>query len=82
MTGALDIGAGRNCISSGTKQGMLEIAVSAVFGKHDLSGFEVVDASVGMPEGFEAWCRRCGRTAWVGIDGVAYNLLGDNCGGR
>ena len=68
-------------MSSETKRAMLEIAVNAVFGKHDLSGFEAVDAAVGMPKGFEARCRRCERTAWVGEDGLTYSLLGDECGG-
>ena len=66
-------------MSSETKLAMLEIAVNAVFGKHDLSGFEAVDAAVGLPKGFEARCRRCGRTAWVGEEGLSYSLLGDSC---
>ena len=58
-------------------EAMLEIAVNAALGEHDLSGFDVVDAAVGLPEGFEVRCRRCGRTAWVGEDGLMCSLPGD-----
>ena len=40
-------------MSSETKRAMLEIAVNAVFGKHDLSGFELVDTAVGMLGGLK-----------------------------
>ena len=54
---------------------MLEIAVNAVAVGHDLTGFERVDATVGLPDGYEAKCRNCGKTAWVGDDGLIYSLL-------
>ena len=57
-------------------EAMLEIAVNAVGGGHELGGFELTERN-----GFQAECRRCGMTAWVGVDGVMYSLLGDSCGG-
>ncbi|MFN2137908.1 MAG: hypothetical protein ACK2UK_18280 [Candidatus Promineifilaceae bacterium] len=64
---------------SGANKVMLEIAVEAAFGGHELSGFEKVDAATGLPDGFEAKCRRCGRSAWVGEQGLAYSLLEHVC---
>ena len=58
---------------------MLEIAVNAAAAGHDLSGFKPVDATDGLPDGYEARCRNCGRTVWVGADGLVYSLLGENC---
>ena len=60
-------------------EAMLEIAVNAAGDGHDLGGFVKVDVSMGMPVGYEARCRRCKRTAWVGEDGLMYSLLGDEC---
>jgi hypothetical protein len=65
--------------STSANEAMLEIAVNAAGEGHDLGGFVKVDASVVMPQGFEARCRRCERTAWVGEDGLSYSLLGDGC---
>jgi hypothetical protein len=62
-------------------EAMLEIAVNAAGDEHDLGGFVSVDADVGLPDGYEARCRRCGRTVWVGDDGMRYSLLGNSCGG-
>ena len=60
-------------------ESMLEIAVNAAAAGHDLSGFRPVNATEGLPNGYEARCRKCGRTAWVGEDGLQYSLLIDNC---
>ena len=56
-------------------ESMLEIAVNAAAVGHDLGGFEKVDSTVGLPDGYEAKCRNCGQTAWVGEDGLTYSLL-------
>ena len=63
----------------GANESMLEIAVNAAADGHDLTGFEPVDAADGLPDRYEARCRKCGRTAWVGDDGLMYSLLGDDC---
>ena len=47
-------------------ESMLEIAVNAAAGGHNLTGFEAVEGPDG---GHQAECRRCGMTAWVGGDG-------------
>jgi hypothetical protein len=60
---------------------MLEVAVSAAGGNHDLSGFAAVEGSAGDMEGYQAKCRRCGMTAWVSEDGLIYSLLADICPG-
>ena len=63
----------------GVNEAMLEIAVNAAADGHDLSGFKPVDAADGLPDGYEARCRKCGRMAWVGADGLVYSLLGEHC---
>ena len=60
-------------------ESMLEIAVNAAAAGHDLSGFRPVNATEGLPNGYEARCRKCGRTAWVGEGGLMYSLLDDIC---
>jgi hypothetical protein len=60
-------------------ESMLEIAVNAAAAGHDLSGFRSVNAIEGLPNGYEARCRKCGRTAWVGEDGLMYSLLDSEC---
>ena len=60
-------------------QSMLEIAVNAAATGHYLGGFEPVDDTDGRPAGYQARCRKCGRTAWVGFDGLMYSLLEERC---
>ena len=62
-------------------ESMLEIAVNAAAAGHDLTGFRRVNAAVGMPDGYEARCRKCSRTAWVGDNGLVHSLLGNRCKG-
>jgi hypothetical protein len=62
-------------------ESMLEIAVNAAAAKHDLTGFRRVNAAEGLPDGYEAKCRKCGRIAWVGDDGLVHNLLDHRCRG-
>ena len=58
-------------------ESMLEIAVNAAAAGHDLGGFDPVDDADGRPAGYQARCRGCGRTAWVGENGLTYSLLED-----
>jgi hypothetical protein len=38
-----------------------------------------VNAAQSLPNGYEARCHKCGRTAWVGEDGLMYSLLDSEC---
>lgn len=57
----------------------LEVMVEATLAGHDIGPFAPVDTVRG---GCEAVCRRCGRSVWVGDDGLIYSLLADRCPGR
>ena len=65
-------------LSAAARESMLEIAVNATAGGHDLSSFEAVDDSGG---GYQATCQRCGMSAWVGGGGLRYSFLADVCPG-
>jgi hypothetical protein len=56
----------------------LEMMVEAALAGHDIGPFEPADATTG---GYEAACRRCGRSVWVGDDGLIYSLLAERCPG-
>lgn len=59
------------------RESILEILVEASLAGQDLAGFEpVTDRETG---GYQARCRRCGQTAWVGEDGLQYSLLEERC---
>ena len=77
------------------KESILSIQVDAALAGHDLtvkpkgdilltSGefdlicypFEPVEVLTG---GYEARCRRCNQSSWVGDSGLMYSLLGDEC---
>ena len=60
-------------------ESMLEIAVNAAAAGHDLSGFEPVQDGDAKPNGYQAKCRKCGQTAWVGDSGLIYSLLDSEC---
>ena len=47
--------------TTAANESMLEIAVNAAAAGHDLTGFEPVDSTVGLPDGYEARCRGCGQ---------------------
>ena len=53
---------------------ILEVMTIAALAGHDLGPFDEVD------NGYQAACRRCGMTVWVGRQGLIYSLLGDECG--
>lgn len=63
-------------IDQATKDTVLEIQVNAALAGHDLGPFESAETLTG---GYQARCRRCGRTVWVGDNGLMYSLLGDKC---
>jgi hypothetical protein len=66
-------------VTAPAKEAMLKIAVDAAAGGHDLSGFGLVLDPDGEPNGYQAQCRQCDQTVWVGFDGLMYSLLSDSC---
>ena len=60
------------------KQSILEIQVNAALSGHDLGPFEPVEVLTG---GYEARCRNCNQSAWVGDSGLMYSLLSESCPG-
>ena len=57
----------------------LEIMVEAALSGHDLTAFLPVGTESG---GFQAKCRRCGRSVWLSERGLVYSLLEEECAGR
>lgn len=53
-----------------------EVMVSAALDGHDLAAFEPLDQP---GRGYQARCRRCGKTVWVGEPGLIYSLLEGEC---
>ena len=66
-------------VTAPAKESMLEIAVNAAAGGHDLGGFGLVHDHNNNPNGYQARCRKCDLTAWVDFSGTMYNLLADEC---
>ena len=58
---------------------ILEAQVDAALAGHDIGEFKPVSTHT---PGYQARCRRCDRTVWVGLEGLLYSLLGDSCPGR
>ena len=59
---------------------MLEAAIEAALGGHDLG--EWLPVSVDSPApGWEAYCKPCGASVWVGRQGLQYSLFADTCPG-
>jgi hypothetical protein len=58
---------------------VLEAQVNAALQGHDLGPFDDVDTRIG---GWQAECRRCHMTVWVGESGLMYSLLAETCPGR
>lgn len=57
------------------KETMLESAVEAALGCHELGEWEQVE------DGWQARCQLCQVTTWVGDNGLKYSLLEDTCPG-
>ncbi|MGB3716231.1 MAG: hypothetical protein WA996_17560 [Candidatus Promineifilaceae bacterium] len=53
---------------------ILESQVNAALSGYDIGPFESVE------RGYQAVCRTCGKSIWVGDSGVMYSLLGERCG--
>lgn len=62
--------------SDAFKTSILHAQVEAAFQGHDLAAFEPVDE-----RGYEARCRRCKGSVWVGVTGLLYSVLSDRCSG-
>jgi hypothetical protein len=61
-------------LTKSAKAATLEAQVNAALSGHDIGPFEPVDPRIG---GWQAECRRCHQTVWVGDSGVMYSLLGE-----
>ena len=70
---------GNVAVTAPANESMLEIAVNAAAGGHDLGGFGLVHDHDNNPNGYQARCRKCDLTAWVDFSGMMYNLLADEC---
>ena len=53
----------------------IEVMVDAAFDGHDLAEWVQTEDR----NGWQARCRRCDMTVWVGVSGVQYSLLGEGC---
>ena len=49
--------------------------VEAALAGHDLTSWQLTEDG----NGWQAHCRRCEKTVWVGASGVMYSLLSDRC---
>jgi len=58
---------------------ILEAQVNAALAGNALGSLKPVVSTGG---GYEAACRRCGKTVWVGENGLLYSLLAERCHGR
>ena len=58
------------------RESVLEIQVNATLSGHDLGPFEPVEVLTG---GYEARCRNCSQSAWVGDLGIMDSLLEERC---
>jgi hypothetical protein len=59
-------------------EAMMEMMVNAAAEGHDLTAWVLTEDGTG----WQARCRRCQGTAWVGRSGVQYSLLADVCQGK
>lgn len=57
------------------REAMVEAMVEAALGGHELGIWEPVEG------GYQATCRGCGMTSWMGNTGLRYSLLEDVCEG-
>lgn len=59
-------------------EAMMEIMVNAAAEGHDLTAWVLTEDGAG----WQARCRRCQGTVWVGRSGVQYSLLAETCRGE
>lgn len=62
------------------REAILEAQIEASLGAHDIGSFEEVTDTV--TGGYEARCKICAGTIWVGYNGLRYSLLEDTCRGE
>ena len=60
-------------VESEVREAHLEAMATAALGGHELGDWEQVE------NGWQASCCRCGRTTWIGNNGLRYGVLEDNC---
>lgn len=53
----------------------LEIVVNAALSGHELGVWVETESA----DGWQATCRTCEQTVWVGVTGMQYSLLSDVC---
>lgn len=56
------------------REAHLEAMAEAALGGHELGEWEPVR------NGWQAACKRCQATTWIGENGLRYRLLGESCG--
>ena len=56
------------------RESILWVQIDAALQEHDLTPFEPVDN-----RGYQATCRRCGKSVWVAESGLMYSILSDSC---
>lgn len=64
-------------VSQETKDAILQAQVDAALSGHDIGPFEPVNTWT--TGGYDAHCRQCGKSVWVGDSGLHYSLLEDSC---
>ena len=85
LTATTALGVNEDCrrrimgIKNEFKEAVLEALVEAALGGHDIGPQEPVETVTG---GYEAKCRLCEATSWVGDNGLRYSLLEDTCSSR
>lgn len=67
-------------MTDAARESMLEVMVNAALTGHDLAGFEPVNEAGSHSTGWQAVCRLCGGSVWVGKSGLVYSLLAEQCG--
>ena len=66
-------------MTKAANEAMLEVAVNAVAGGHDLTGFEMVANANRHESGYQARCRNCDQTVMIDFSGMIYSRLDDVC---
>jgi hypothetical protein len=66
-------------MTKAANEAMLEVAVNAVAGGHDLTGFAMVADANRHKSGYQARCRNCDQIVMVDFSGMLYSRLDDVC---